>query len=274
MVTVAPASSSLLSTTLCPLSCSSAGPRESSRWHLGSNLRQCLTAPCLHCSLVHLHNHGRHLFRCVKGAWVRVGLHLLYYDSPADGLSATTIIVNESVAVHLTLYSAACIICPPTRQGSTHFSSVPNPVHEQRYGNLAFWPCPATGFPCLHQWQTIEKQRGYIRKRKTFWKNQLHCVIKKFKKWTIFVRHQYRISAPGFPLNTNITILMKVSNSDSFSPALIPTLISFLKSLSVRTYFRHFVIFRQSSVSSAKCLFLFEMHLQYIKTAPFLKHRV
>lgn len=44
--------------------------------------------------------HGRHLFLCVKGVWVWVGLHILNNDSRVNSDEVTVDIVGEGVVVH------------------------------------------------------------------------------------------------------------------------------------------------------------------------------
>lgn len=82
----------------------------------------------------------------------------------------------------------------------------------------------------------------------------------KIKLWPIFVLHEYRIIATGFLLHTCVAIL-KIQNSDLFSPRLMSTLIYFLLRVAIQTYSRLLVIFCQLSVSSSKGVFSFKLSL-------------
>lgn len=82
----------------------------------------------------------------------------------------------------------------------------------------------------------------------------------KINNCPIFVLHKYRTIATAFSSQNYIPILI-FSKSGLYSLALMSTLIHVFMSVSIRTYFRLFVIFWHLSVPNAKFVFLFELPL-------------
>lgn len=81
---------------------------------------------------------GDILFHFGKAVWVRVGLHVLYFDSRTNGYDITAIFVGAAVVVHLALQIASCIVSTSAQSGSTHSSCIPIQVDEQGERNILF----------------------------------------------------------------------------------------------------------------------------------------
>lgn len=136
-------------------------------------MRHSLTVPRVHASAVHLCKLGWNLFRYVKSAWLRVGLHLLYYGSRANGDVVTVVIMGKGVVVHLALREP---VASSSHLLSVQYHSSSLPIHivHQKDGNLSFEATLLTWFPiaCIDE-KPVETSEGGLKRRRYFEKTGL-----------------------------------------------------------------------------------------------------